>query len=217
MSQLPGIEDRSVGFGFADMAYILQLESTRASETSASWLRLADETRDPGLVRAGLSSLIARGLATVAPDLTVSFDTRLDVVAYTVANAERWTQLDLLDSAETGDTVLHIESDKTKLLFQPRTMLAWFALPQDPDVAPEAAQSFVVREHLREHAHGGVRIRTLGSMGPAELLVRREDSHWICAPVHGDIVGKHVVAPDETALTGILSDLRVGEGIAANA
>lgn len=216
MTEVQAVEDTSLGFGIADMAYLLQLQDTQAATTSAAILRLSDEANEAGLIRAGLSSLIARGLAKVAPDSEVSFDPRVDVVAYTVANAVRWTQLDLLRSAVVGDSVLHIESDKTKLLFQPRTMLTWFALPQDPGVSPEAAESYVIAEHLREHPDGGVRVRTAGPAGTAELLVRLDEDHWVYAPLDGDAVGTQAIAADDAALTDVLRQLRATTGNAAN-
>ena len=216
MTEVQAVEDISLGFGIADMAYLLQLQNTQASITSAAMLRLGDEAKEAGLARAGLSSLIARGLAKVAPDSAVSFDPRIDVVAYTVANAVRWTQLDLLQSAEVGDTVLQIESDKTRLLLQPRTMLTWFAVPQDPVVSPEAAGSYVIAQHLLEHPDGGVRIRTTGPAGSAELLVRRDEDHWVYAPLDGDVVGTQAIAADEAGLTGALRELRATTGNAAH-
>jgi hypothetical protein len=152
----------------------------------------------------------------VAPDSAVSFDPRIDVVAYTVANAVRWTQLDLLQSAEVGDSVLQIESDKTRLLLQPRTMLTWFAVPQDAGVSPEAAGSYVIAQHLLEHPDGGVRIRTTGPAGSAELLVRRDEDHWVYAPLDGDVVGTQAIAADEAALAGALRELRATTGNAAH-
>ena len=115
MASAPNAVDTSLGLGVAEMAYLLQLSDTQAARVSASWLRLVAEAQDPEVVRAGLSSLIARGLATV-DGAAVSFDSRLDAVAYSLASAARWTQVDLLQNAELGDSVLHVETDRTKLL-----------------------------------------------------------------------------------------------------
>ncbi|MDQ0663420.1 hypothetical protein QFZ35_001918 [Arthrobacter ulcerisalmonis] len=208
MTEVKDAEDYSLGFGIADMAYLLQLQKTPGSLTSAERLRLLDESRDAGLVRAGLSSLIARGLAKVASDAVVTFDSRVDVVAYTLAHAVQWTQLDLLKSSELGDTVLHFESDKTRLLFQPRTMLTWFAVPQDSGVTAENAETYLISEHLREHPNGGVRIRTEGPAGSAELVVKRDNEHWVWATVAEGVVGDQTAAEDETALLHVLKEVR---------
>lgn len=210
MATLTQDQDTSLGFGVAEMAYILQLQSTQASASSIRWLRLGDESENQDLVRAGLSSLIARGLATVGKDAQVLFDQRVNVVAYTVAAAARWTQIDLLQSAELGDTVLHVESDKTKLLLQPRTMQAWFVLPQDPTISAEAAEAFLVREHLNEHPDGGVRLRTSGPEGDFQLVVRKDAEGWVCALVDGDSVGTEMPVSGDSALVQVLAGFRLG-------
>ena len=207
-------EDHSVGFGIAEMAYLLQLRETEAARRSAAWLRLSDETVNPDLRRAGLSSLIARGMAVVTDGSDVSFTQPVDVVAYTVANAERWTQLDLLRSEALGDTVLEIESDRTKLLFQPRTMQAWFVLPQDPNLPAEAAQSRVVRRHLDTHPSGGVRLRTEGPPGHSELVVRRVAGGWVCATVDGAAVGPATAPLSDEGLLQSLQSFRSGLAVA---
>ncbi|UVJ38605.1 hypothetical protein [Arthrobacter sp. CJ23] len=210
MATLTKGQDTSLGFGIAEMAYILQLQSTPASVSSTRWLRLGDEAEDHDLIRAGLSSLIARGLASVDKEGQISFDQRVDVVAYTLAAAARWTQIDLLQSAELGDTVLHVESDKTKLLLQPRTMQAWFALPQDPAISAEAAEAFLVREHLTEHADGGVRLRTSGPEGDFQLVVRKDTRGWVCAAVDGDTVGAEIPVHGDADLLQVLAGFRSG-------
>jgi hypothetical protein len=206
--------DNSVGFGFAEMAYILQLQDTKAADRSAAWLRLADEAASRELQRAGLSSLVARGMAHVADGSDVSFAQPVDVVAYTVAKAERWMQLDLLQSAALGDTVVQIESDRTKLLFQPRTMQSWFVLPQDQGLSAEAAQSHVVRRHLESHPSGGVRLRAEGPEGQFELVVRRGTDGWICATVDGDTIGPATDPLTDEALLKWLQSFRSGLALA---
>jgi hypothetical protein len=203
-------EDNSTGFGIAEMAYILQLQDTAAAGQSADWLRLKEESTNVDLVRAGLSSLVARGMATVNEKSEVTFALPVDVVAYTLANAAQWTQIDLLRSAAMGDTVLQIESDRTKLLFQPRTMQAWFALPQDPALSAEAAQSYVIRDHLKNHPEGGVRLRTNGPAGLIGLLVRKATEGWICATVSGDDVGPATAPLTDEGLHRSLLSFRAG-------
>lgn len=207
-------EDHSTGFGIAEMAYILQLQDTEAASRSADWLRLHDETANVDLIRAGLSSLVARGMAMANAESEFSFSLEVDVVAYTVANAARWTQIDLLQSATLGDSVLHIESDRTKLLLQPRTMQAWFALPQDPALSPEAAQSYVVRDHLTNHPDGGARLRTDGPEGQFGLLVRKAPEGWICATVAGDDVGPATAPLSDEGLRRSLRLFRTGQPLA---
>ncbi|KRE79611.1 hypothetical protein [Arthrobacter sp. Soil763] len=207
MTSAPSAVDISLGLGVAEMAYLLQLQDTEAARISASWLRLDDEAQDPEVVRAGLSALIARGLATV-DGAAVSFDSRLDAVAYSLATPARWTQIDLLRSAELGDSVLHVETAKTKFLLQPRTMQSWFVLPQDEAISAEAAQAYVIREHLTEHPDGGVRLRSEPGGGGRQLLVRKDHDGWVCATAENDQVGAASAPLDDAGLLQELGSCR---------
>jgi hypothetical protein len=210
MTIAPTTVDTSIGFGLAEMAYLLQLQSTAGSKASASWLRLSEESEDADLVRAGLSSLIARGLASVK-GTAVEFDTRVDIVAYTVANAARWTQLDLLLDARAGDSVLHVESDRTALILQPRTMMSWFALPQDPGVSAVEAEAVIIKTHLDQNPGGGVRVRSGLHAGSRQLLVRKADGGWIHAKAVDDVVGPEALAKSGDDLTATLAGFRSEE------
>ena len=210
MTSAPSAVDISLGLGVAEMAYLLQLQDTEAARLSASWLRLSEEARDPEVVRAGLSALIARGLATV-DGAAVTFDSRLDAVAYSLSTPARWTQIDLLRSAELGDSVLHIETARTKLLLQPRTMQSWFVLPQDEAISAEAAQAYVIREHLTEHPDGGVRLRS-EPRGGLQLLVRKDEGGWVCATAEDDQVGASTAPLDDDGLLEELVSYRSAKG-----
>lgn len=205
--------DTSVGFGLAEMAYLLHLENTAGSASSANWLRLSDETSHQDLVNAGLSSLIARGLARVEGS-NVEFDRRLDIVAYTLANAHRWTQLDLLLDASGRDSVLHAESNLTKLLLQPRTMMSWFALPQDPAVSAEEAEAYIIADHLDRHPDGGVRIRSGLRPGPRQLLIRKDKHGWVLAVALEDAVGAESSTTGKEELAAALAAFKSEAGAA---
>jgi hypothetical protein len=211
MTEAHTAPDTSVGFGLAEMAYLIQLQQTAESRVSASWLRLGDESESQELINAGLSSLIARGMATVS-GTKVEFDSRVDVLAYTLAGARRWTQLDLLFNAQGGDTVLQAETDRTTLLFQPRTMMAWFVLPQDPKVPAVAGQSFIVRDHLAKNQDGGVRVRSGLERSSRQLLIRRSSAGWAHAIAMGDVVGAEHIAHSEDELTAALAAFRSADG-----
>jgi hypothetical protein len=207
MTEAQTVADTSVGFGLAEMAYLVQLQRTAGAHASASWLRLDDGSQSQELVNAGLSSLIARGMATVK-GTDVQFDSKVDVVAYTLANARRWTQLDLLLNAQSGDTVLHAETDRTTLLFQPRTMMSWFVLPQDPNVSAVAGEGFIVRDHLANNPDGGVRIRSGLNRSSRQLLIRKSPQGWIHATALADVVGAETLVQTEEELAAALAAFR---------
>ena len=124
--------------------------------------------------------------------------------------------MDLLQPAALGDTVIHILSDRTKLLFQPRSMQAWFVLPQDDDRSAEGAQSHVVRSHLESHTSGGVRLRTEGPQGHFEGVVRKGADGWVCSTVESDVVGPATAPLSDEALTLWLQSFHRGS-VQANA
>jgi hypothetical protein len=150
-------------------------------------------------------------MATVS-GTKVEFDSRVDVLAYTLAEARRWTQLDLLLNAQGGDSVLQAETDRTTLLFQPRTMMAWFVLPQDPKVPAVAGQSFIVRDHLAKNQDGGVRVRSGLQRSSRQLLIRRSSAGWAHAIAMGDVVGAEHLAHSEDELTAALAAFRSEDG-----
>lgn len=197
MTETSTLHDTSLGFGIGEIAYLIQLVDSPAAHSSARWFRVEDETKDMAMLRSGVSSLIARGLARPTAQGDIAFDTKVDLVVYTLAQAHHWTQIDLLQDGNAGDSVLHVESDKTAMLFQPRTMQSWFALPQDPSVTPASAEAYLIREHLAATPDGGVRIRS-GVFGSGiSLLVRKGVEGWVTARSHGDAVETSVPLHDE--------------------
>lgn len=211
MTDAPTAADTSVGFGVAEMAYLVQLQDTQESHASATWLRLTEESGNAQLVSAGLSSLIARGMATV-DGTSVTFDPKVDAVAYILAHASRWTQLDLLIDAQRADSVLHAESGQLSLIFQPRTMMSWFVLPQEPRFSNEAAMAFIVRQHLQQYPEGGVKVRTGRLDSPQQLLIRKDPRGWAHAIATGDVVGPEELAGTGDGLADVLKVFRHESG-----
>jgi hypothetical protein len=203
MTEAQTATDTSVGFGVAEMAYLVQLQDTDESRASAAWLRLREESENKQLVSAGLSSLIARRMAAV-DGTSVEFDAKVDAVAYTLAHAAKWTQLDLLIDEQRADSVLHAGAGKISLIFQPRTMMSWFVLPQDAHFSREAAESFIVREHLHKYPDGGVKVRSGRIPSSRQLLIRRDTGGWAHAIAQGDLVGPEQRATTSDDLTAVL-------------
>jgi hypothetical protein len=203
MTEAQTATDTSLGFGVAEMAYLVQLQDTDESRASAAWLRLKEESENKQLVSAGLSSLIARRLAAV-DGTNVEFDAKVDAVAYTLSHAAKWTQLDLLMDAQRADSVLHAEAGKISLIFQPRTMMSWFVLPQDAHFSKEAAEAFIVREHLLKYPEGGVKIRSGRVPSSQQLLIRKDTRGWAHTIAQGDVVGPEQLATTSEDLTAVL-------------
>jgi hypothetical protein len=119
----------SVGFGFAELIVLLNLQRGPAATASAHALRLQHELEDPQLLSAGASSLVARGAATVEPGGELSVAGPVAAVTRALTSATRRMQLTLL-TADSGDSVLSVESEKYRILLQPRAYLSWFAMAQ---------------------------------------------------------------------------------------
>ena len=167
----------SVGFGFAELIVLLNLQRGPAATASAHALRLQHELEDPQLLSAGASSLVARGAATVEPGGELSVAGPVAAVTRALTSATRRMQLTLL-TADSGDSVLSVESEKYRILLQPRAYLSWFAMAQKPDVSAAEANFYIVRKHLGENPAGGAMIRRLEDAGGRQLLIKRSGDTW---------------------------------------
>ncbi len=179
----------SIGFGFAELVALLNLAHGPAATASAEALRVAKELEDPTVVSAGASSLVARGAATVEPDGTLSVSGPVAAVTRALTTATRRMQINLL-TADSADSVLAVESEDYRILLQPRAFFSWFAMAQDPEIAPEEANFFIMRKHLEDNPAGGATLRRLDDASGRQLLLKRSGESWTVGystPGAGDI------------------------------
>jgi len=172
--------DSAVGFGFAEIAYMLKLFGTASATKSAEVLRLEAEVDTERLCVAGGSSLLARGFASIGED--IELEGPAVAVAYALAKADRWTEVSLI-TAEYTDTVVHVESDNVSLLLQPRTLETWFVFAQDPAVPGAEAELSIIEEHVRNHPEGTAFIRVRTIDGEDHLLIRPDSGGWAIGKV----------------------------------
>ena len=172
--------DTAVGFGFAEIAYMIRMFDTDSAKKSAQVLRLEEEVQSDQLCVAGSSSLMGRGFVTVVDDLEL--EGPAVPTAYALSKAYRWTEISLVDQQKT-DTVVHLESDKVSVLLQPRTLSTWFVFAQAPDVEGADAELSIIEEHVRNHPAGTafIRVRTIASED--HLLIRPDGAGWAVAKV----------------------------------
>jgi hypothetical protein len=194
----------AVGFGYAEIAYLLKRLSTPEAEMSARVLRLTEEMQSDTLPLAGASSLLGRGFATVLDD-EIEVEEAALPVAYALGRATLWTEITLIHD-EIADTVVHVESDPVKLLMQPRTLLTWFVFAQDPDISGPDAELEIVQEHVRQYPEGTAMLRARISGAESLLLVRPDGGKWAVGTV---IEGE----PDVVERTG-LTDRELRDSIA---
>lgn len=171
----------SYGFGFAEMAYLLKATSTPEALKSAEVLRLQSELASEQLCIAGASSLLARGMASVNGE-DLDLDGPAMALAYALGRAERWTEISLM-SGESIDTVVHVESDRVKVLLQPRTLSTWFVFAQDPAVEGASAELDVIAEHVRQTGTGTAYLLSRTVRGEGHLMIRPESGTWAVGKV----------------------------------
>jgi hypothetical protein len=172
--------DTAVGFGFAEIAYLIRRFDTDAARKSSQVLRLEEEVQSSPICIAGGSSLLGRGFASVGDDLEL--EGPAVPTAYALSKAVRWTEISLVDAGKT-DTVVHVESDKVSLLMQPRTLSTWFVFAQDPAVDGADAQLSLIGEHIGNHPEGTAFIRVKTISGEDHLLIRPDGQGWAVAKV----------------------------------
>lgn len=172
--------DSAVGFGFAEIAYLIRRFDTDAAKKSAQVLRLEEEVQSDQICIAGGSSLLGRGFASVDDDLDLEGPAL--PTAYALSRADRWTEISLVDGEKT-DTVVHVESDKVSVLMQPRTLSTWFVFAQDPEIDGEDAELSIIEEHTRTHPAGTAFIRVKTFSGEDHLLIRPDRGGWAVAKV----------------------------------
>lgn len=190
----------AIGFGYAEIAYLLKRMSTPEAEMSATVLRLKEEMDSDVLPVAGASSLLGRGFATIVDDEIEVEDAALPV-AYALGRATLWTEISLMQG-DISDTVVHVESDPVSLLLQPRTLMTWFVFAQDPDIDGPDAELEVIEEHVRQHPQGTAMLRARVSGAERLLLVRPDGLDWAV----GTVVDGEDDVVERTGLTS--ADLR---------
>ncbi|MBF4634891.1 hypothetical protein ITJ38_10805 [Agreia pratensis] len=194
----------AIGFGYAEIAYLLKRAPTPEAEMSATVLRLTEEVDSDVLPVAGASSLLGRGFASIVDD-DIEMQEAAVPVAYALGRATLWTEISLIRD-DIIDTVVHIESDPVKILMQPRTLFTWFVYALDPDASGPDAELEVIQEHVRQHPGGTAMLRARISGADALLLVRPDGGGWAVGSVEDD-------AGDVVERTG-LTDRELRDAIA---
>lgn len=172
--------DSAIGFGFAELAFMIRMFDTKPARKSAEVFRLEAEVATERLCVAGGSSLLAKGFASVRDDLEL--EGPAVAVAYALAKADRWTEISL-NTADSTDTVVHLESDNVSLLLQPRTLETWFVFAQDPAVPGAAAELSIIEEHVRNNPDGTAFLRARTIDGEDHLLIRPDAGGWAVGKV----------------------------------
>lgn len=160
-----------IGFGAAEVAYLLSRQTGPAIDKAWELLSLQPELTGQEVRAAGASSLLARGLLAVVGD-RLELDGAATALLYGFAAAERWTQIGFL-SDETADGAILVQAPELSLLLQPRQLGTWYVLFQNPEVAAAEALRVIVDAHLDRAADAAVFLGSETLEASSTLYLRR--------------------------------------------
>ncbi len=176
-SRRPSYPD-AIGFGYSELAALLAMRPGPVSDESAAALRITREAADGEIIRAGASSLVAHGLATVGAERELVVGGSVAAVLTALSQAVRRVDVALLGPVEAGNSVLQVESAGIAILLQPRSYFSWFAMAQDPTLSGSQALLAMVSAHLADTADGGASIYRRETPEKGRLLVKRDVTGW---------------------------------------
>jgi hypothetical protein len=129
------------GFGSAEMLYLLARHDTavmaRSRELLAPGVVGYADPASPTfpLVRAGASSLVARGLVQERVDGWLVSKAEAALLEYAAAEASRWTKV-IVVGEQGADLGILLHADAVTAVLQARDVGTWFAGFHQGDVAP---------------------------------------------------------------------------------
>lgn len=138
-----------IGFGHGELAALLSRHPGPVADKSAHALGIDNGAVGDDVRRAGMSSLLARGLVQQEDGrfLPRSVAALLD---YAAGAAERWTTI-AISHDEGPDRAVLLHAPEVVALMQPRALGSWFAAfsgsTGDPDTAVTAMMDAVRAEH----------------------------------------------------------------------
>lgn len=139
-----------VGFGHGELAALLSRHPGPVADRSARTLGIDNDAVGDDVRRAGMSSLLARGLLQQEDGrfLPRSAAALLD---YACGAAERWTTIAVTHD-DGADLAVVIHAPEVVAMMQPRALGTWFAAfagsSSDPETPVAALMDAVRAEHL---------------------------------------------------------------------
>jgi hypothetical protein len=199
-------EPAVLGFGVAEIAYLLSLGTGPAAEKSRTVLTVGPEMSTPVLLAAGASSLLARGLVRVEGD-DVLPNAGAEYVAFALAASYRWTEIGLQNERKP-EFALYFQAPEVSVLLQPAALGSWFAVIKDP----EAGDVDMLRQVVDRGVSGpGLAAVFFGSStltDEVNYFVRRnDDDSWDVAHVAPDGEQHRKPSVGEAVLRADLEDL----------
>ncbi|MEG9249412.1 hypothetical protein V6S67_15090 [Arthrobacter sp. Soc17.1.1.1] len=171
-----------LGFGVAEVAFLLSLAEGEQSARSRDALAIGAELSTAVLTAAGASSLLARGLVRVE-DGRISPLAGAEYLAYVLAAAERWTRIGLFNE-DAFEFAIYVQAREASVLLQPAALSTWFAVIREPGATDADLLLDVVRTNVAAHPSSAVYLGTSTLDGTADFFVRAAgDDLWDTADV----------------------------------
>lgn len=193
-----------IGFGAAEMAYILSELDERGGNQAAATLRLDRNDFTPQVVSLGASSLFARGMLDVAPDIPrLTGDAA--AIGTVIASATAWIQIGLAAATdEVVDGAVLISANGSGIMLQPRALGSWLVTGTAPGLSNADVCLTIATSFTAEHPSGAVFLASTTAETISTAFVRRSGSAaW-------DLVTADSEGVESLRLDGISdSDLRV--------
>ncbi len=179
----PAQLDAYVGFGVAEVAYVLARRESPAAQAIVSLLALDEAYFDDIVLAAGASSLVARGFAIPQGDDGATDELRgpAAVLEYVLSMATRWTRIAFVGPAET-DIAFFVEAPELAVLVQPRAVGTWWVLTKQPDIAAGTMLDLLVTEHVETDPATTASFETSTTEHSGALFLRRRGDDWEASP-----------------------------------
>lgn len=172
------VEGSEIGFGSAELAFILASFGPAAAE-SARVMGMDLDAASDEVRAAGASSLFAKGwLDIIAGDASPSGPA--EVLGYVLAAATRWTELGFMASREEMlDGALVVSAPEATMLMQPRALGSWTTVLKDPAHGDAEAVRALIDAFAATTPGGVIFLATRSTGEPSTLFIRpQQDGRW---------------------------------------
>ncbi|NJC23481.1 hypothetical protein BJ994_002557 [Arthrobacter pigmenti] len=175
-------QDAVTGFGIAEISYLMSLGEGKSADKTREVMPVGVEASSPGLIAAGASSLLARGLVRIEDDRVLP-TALANGVSYTLASAQRWTQFGIF-RGDSLDFALYLQAPEMSALFQPRALSSWFVMVRNPARTDAELLLESIKTTISQSPDSVVFLRSHTLDDEANLFVRAgENGVWDVATV----------------------------------
>lgn len=181
VAQIPlsgaGEEAGVVGFGIAEIAFLLSLGKGGAADKARETLKVGPELATEQFTAAGASSLLARGLVRVEGEAVVP-NAAAEYLAYAFAAGQRWTEVGLF-GAEKMEFALYFQAPGVSVLLQPSVLSTWFAVVKGPEASDADMLKQIIDANVLQQPEGAVYLGSATLSEERNFFVRRADGgNW---------------------------------------